>query len=269
MRRREARVGYDVADCRFGGEKMRCYRLALVSLLLIAASVAQAADYRLLRLDGSTVKWGDRTLGSGARVTYSFVRERVTFADAINCGSLDPPDGLLAASGLTMREFTNAFRTAFSMWEQVANIAFRFVPDPRKADILIGAQAIPRGIAFANVWPAVPKASPVNTIARATICLNPAAPWETEPDGSDDTFDLRHIAAHEIGHTIGLDHPGPRGQLMGYQYADEVGVLKKGDIRGAIALYGVPVPDKGDAPLSLVALPRLAPIVSSPARGQP
>ena len=46
------------------------------------------------------------------------------------------------------------------------------------------------------------------------------------------------MLAHEIGHVIGLDHPGPTGALMGYRDQGDVDRLMAGDIAGSVALYG-------------------------------
>ena len=73
-------------------------------------------------------------------------------------------------------------------------------------------------------------------LARATVCLNPTLAWST--DGRSGALDLGTVLAHEIGHVIGLDHPGPIGALMGYRDQGDVDRLMAGDIAGSVALYG-------------------------------
>lgn len=51
-------------------------------------------------------------------------------------------------------------------------------------------------------------------------------------------YDLRYALAHEIGHTIGLDHPGPSGQLMSFRYEERFHGLQPGNVAGLAALYG-------------------------------
>lgn len=51
-------------------------------------------------------------------------------------------------------------------------------------------------------------------------------------------YDLRYALAHEIGHTIGLDHPGPSGQLMSFRYEERFHGLQPKDVAGLAALYG-------------------------------
>ena len=79
-------------------------------------------------------------------------------------------------------------------------------------------------------------AAPLTT---ATICLNPAV--STDGGGVPGALDLRTVLAHEIGHAIGLDHPGPTGTLMGYRDQGDIDGLMYGDIAGVQRLYGPPV----------------------------
>jgi hypothetical protein len=43
---------------------------------------------------------------------------------------------------------------------------------------------------------------------------------------------------HEIGHAIGLDHPGIPEALMDFRYREAFSSLQAGDRAGAKALYG-------------------------------
>jgi hypothetical protein len=78
------------------------------------------------------------------------------------------------------------------------------------------------------------------SLSRAVICLNPVAPWKVGFDGDLDVYDLRYTFTHEIGHAIGLDHPGVPDTLMDFRYREAFRVPQLGDIAGADALYGPP-----------------------------
>ena len=216
-------------------------RAAALAFLLLGLSVTTvlAAGYRLLVLDGQTAKWGEGSFGTGAVLTYSFVQEPTTFAGAINCKAMVPVTAMLRQLKIRVQDFHAEIRGAFRIWEQAADLHFTYIEDPSRANILIGAQATPRGIAFANVWHKRADDRPLAAITRASICFNPALHWEWSLDGDVGTPSLRHIASHEIGHTIGLDHPGRTGQLMGFRYSEDLTGLQPGDVMGAVKLYGV------------------------------
>jgi hypothetical protein len=125
------------------------------------------------------------------------------------------------------------------MWSREADLGFRPAAAGEVPDILIGTQGVPQRIAFANVWHGTPSAAGVAPLTRATICFNPEAAWSTAVGPvAPGRLDLATVLAHEIGHAIGLDHPGASGALMGFSNRGSIERLMPGDIAGAVALYG-------------------------------
>ncbi len=214
--------------------------LALVALVAtgLTSVTASAADYRQIVLKGHTMKWGAPVPGTGATVTYAVVTSEQQFAGNRNCQAVEPFDTLLAANGIAAATFDHELAAAFAAWSAVADIRFRRIDSP-DADILVGAEATPSGRAFTNVEYSDPgQAARRASLARSVICLDPAQPWKVGFDGNLDVYDLRYALTHEIGHAIGLDHPGRIGELMDFRYREEFRVPQAGDIAGATFLYG-------------------------------
>ncbi len=200
--------------------------------------------FRLLDLENQTVKWQSARLGEPARVTYALASAPLTTPRARNCAHLLPPSVAYEPAHIPEAVFRREVAAAFRMWEEAAGIEFREAADPQSADILIGAQGDPTGRAYTNVEL---KPAPAGTpgagsgrkvIARSLICLNPHQPWKVGFDGNLKVYDLRYTIAHEIGHAIGLDHPGAAGALMSFRYDERHTGLQPGDMRGASLLYG-------------------------------
>lgn len=202
-----------------------------------ATSAGTLTDYRLLLLGGGPVKWGSPALGSGAVVRYAIVTHDTAFEAARNCRAVGPVDRLLAANGIDSRAFAGEVAGAFAAWSAVADIGFVAVP-PEAADILIGAQVESLGRAFTNVDYAESAEGETRRITRSVICLNPAEAWKIGFDGDLDVYDIRYALTHEIGHAIGLDHPGVPGELMDFRYRETFADLQPGDRAGAVDLYG-------------------------------
>lgn len=218
-------------------------------LLVAAATLTLCADattshaqtigsYRPLVLDGHALKWGKPVLGTGATVTFALVETRSRFSGARNCSAMAPLDDLLSRNAIGAATFLRELDDALNAWETAANISFSSA-DPAVADILIGAQAQPRGYAFANVEydETAPGEGP-RTISRSLVCFNPLKRWKVGFDGDLEIYDLRYTLMHEIGHAIGLNHPLATGQLMSHKYNEAYRMLQAGDIRGAETLYG-------------------------------
>lgn len=215
-------------------------RLVTISFILLTLSLPATASeggYRLLELDGYKVKWGERRLGVAARVSYAFASEVMRFDEARNCGDLVPIEALVGEQ-LTMETLKRETAAAFRVWERAAGLSFHQVDDVRDADIILGAQGEPRGRAFANVSYAPEPLEGLRAIEQALVCFNPDHQWKVGFNGDKNVYDFRYTMIHEIGHAIGLDHPGPAGQLMGFRYTEAFDDLQPGDLRGVQLLYG-------------------------------
>ena len=211
---------------------------ALLPLIPSLSCAAEEVGYRLLELNGYQVKWGEQQLGAGATVSYAFANSPMHFEDARNCRNLAPAAELAEHADIPLKALKREAHAAFGEWEQVAGVSFRQADDPGDADIIIGSQARPRGPAFANVTHQPGAIDGIKTIERALVCLDPNHAWKIGFDDDTDAYDLRYTLMHEIGHAIGLDHPGPSGQVMGFQYDEAFDRLQAGDQRGAQRLYG-------------------------------
>ncbi|MGM0451015.1 MAG: matrixin family metalloprotease [Pseudomonadota bacterium] len=211
---------------------------SLLSMVLPLPAHGSDGEYRLLELDGYKVKWGEQELGVGASVSYAFADKTLQFANARNCRDLSPVKAL-SEKGLPRETLARETAAAFRVWEGAAGLSFYQVTDAQDADIVIGAQGQPRGRAFANVsYASGPKKEDVRAIDQALVCLNPDEEWKVGFDGDTDTYDIRYTLIHEIGHAIGLDHPGPSGQVMGFRYTETFDELQGGDLDGVRRLYG-------------------------------
>jgi hypothetical protein len=205
---------------------------------LAPAIVRAEQPFLLLKLDGAYLKWGKPELGTGAKVRYAFINQPMNFPGARNCSAMRPLGPALERFSVAGPQLRAEAAAAFAMWESVADISFEPVDDIREANILIGAMVLPRGRAFANVTYDTGERSETRQIDQALICLNANERWKVGFGGDAAAYDLRYTIAHEVGHAIGLNHPGPSGQLMGFRYAEQFRAPQSGDMAGAIALYG-------------------------------
>lgn len=243
---------------------LRSFAAAAIVLAVTMSVPCVASDQRLLVLEGSWVKWGAPKWNTGATVTYGFAAVDVTSSSARNCATLRPLDGFETQTGLADNRVRAEAAAAFAAWSKAANLAFVEAPNAAQADILIGVQGNPIGRAFTNIEldsgplasvpaterglvasdePTEPpaKAHSVRSIRQAVICLNPQAKWKIGFDGDLDVYDLRYTFMHEIGHAIGLDHPGAAGALMGFRYDEKLNGPTASDGDAARKLYGAPL----------------------------
>lgn len=206
---------------------------------------AEGPGYALLAPNGAPVRWVPERSGSDIELTFSIIDRATEIAGAVNCASMTGPGEMLARSQLSDEDLRGALREAFAAWRSVNTPKFREATAEETADIVIGAQGDPSGIAFANLIFAKDdsvRISGVERIASAQICLNPLRVWKRGEGGSAERVDLVYTLTHEIGHVLGLDHPGARGHLMSFRYPSEQQKPTAGDIAGIVALYGAELP---------------------------
>lgn len=244
--------------------------IALAMASLFTTLTARADG--VLRVEGKIIKWTLSATDGTTVIPYALLHGRYVVPSTThrlspdNCGAMRPFADIVAASAaISEVSAVQELRAAFTAWEMVAAVRFIEVSDLGSAKIIIGATESSTGRAFANLslggkhgLPSVAKAlgasndgRTVNSgrndsevaaesIEQAYICLNPKMRWKTMFDGNLNVYDLRHTFMHEIGHAIGLDHPGSSGSIMGYRYDERVSQLQPADIEAAQWLYGPP-----------------------------
>lgn len=208
-----------------------------------AAEIATPSDRGLLKLAGRYVKWGALAYGSPAEITYAYLDAVRRFPSARNCATMGPVEALLQPAGITPESFDREARAAFALWSGAASLRFRRVEDAARADIVIGAQLGSNGVAFTNVEQKAMADGPIDAIGQSAICLNPSERWEVGIDGDAETYNLRYVLTHEIGHAIGLDHQGRDRGIMGFAYQEKVASpadirLGPSDVAAIARLYG-------------------------------
>lgn len=225
-------------------------------------AVQQDAGYELLRIDGQLVRWLPRGNETAIVIRYAVADRPITIAGARNCGTIVPPDALLQGSGLTRDDLSHALAAAAQAWQLPAAPMFTPTTSVHDADLIIGAQGEPGGIAYTNLTLGGDVAGPGSAsreIEAAQVCLNPSIGWKLGFDGNFARRDLTFALTHEFGHVLGLDHPGARGHLMSFRYLENLRAPTAGDRAGVSTLYET----ASDAERAAVVKPAVATVPAS------
>ena len=130
-------------------------------------------------------------------------------------------------------------RQAFALWAAQTPLTFTEVSSSSGADILIGWAEGEHGDGdpFDGPGDVLAHASYPNPYDERTVFLHfdDAERWV---DSSSQNVDLLTVAAHEIGHNLGLDHSNDPNALMYPSYSGPHRFLSADDIAGVQSLYG-------------------------------
>ncbi len=250
-------------------------RVLIVIASAVGAHIVSSGETRadtLLRADGHVLKWKSHAPGAATVISYAVLsadfsvpsNKRTLSPD--NCGSMNPfADIVTMSPSVSVQMAKQELEAAFAVWEGAAKLTFVEVDDASRANIIIGAAHSAGGRAFANLSirsdeiqnpfarglgrngadasaksQDAPSSSGRDSIAidQAYVCLSPHFRWKIGFDGNVHLYDLRYTFTHEIGHAIGLDHPGKSGSVMAFSYEERVQQLTPSDISAVQTLYG-------------------------------
>ena len=154
-----------------------------------AAAAPPSGTVQALLAPG-TPRWGSGALGTGSSVSYSFMESLPSYASAGDAAGFAPLSAVQRA----------AVRQALAAWSAVANISFVETSDSGNAGaIRIGSNRQSASAAYAYY--------PTGALYDAGGDIYLANNTSTNSSPTPGTYGYLTIL-HEIGHAIGLKHPG-------------------------------------------------------------
>ena len=131
-------------------------------------------------------------------------------------------------------------RQAFALWSQEAPLTFTEVTGQANADMVVGWASGDHGDGdpFDGPGDVLAHASFPNPYDNSQVFLH-FDDDERWVNSDSDNVDLLTVAAHEIGHTLGLAHSSDPSALMYPSYSGPHRSLGADDIEGVQSLYGV------------------------------
>jgi hypothetical protein len=143
--------------------------------------------------------------------------------------------GTLGGDPGTIMAFEAAAEFALETWAAVAAIDFVPAPEGTDPDLSFDFAPLPGetiGEALTSFRPLLG----VDQVVSSVITLDSTEPWS--PFG-ETGLNFYNVVLHEVGHSLGLDHPDDPTQVMYAFYLDDQTLgLAAGDIAGIRLIYG-------------------------------
>lgn len=178
------------------------------------------------------VKWGNATYGTeSGTVTWS------------NEGL----GALSTGAGTSTADLNASLASAFQRWEDVSAIDFEQVASGGNISVSTAAfSGLTAGLAGIS---SIGLASDPDRITSASIDFDSSSRIWTDQNAAGQT-NFYTIALHEIGHTLGLNHPlsDDPSQIMNATISGSITDLSNTDIAGAQFIYGT---DGSDEPVDV------------------
>jgi len=170
------------------------------------------------------------------------------FAYVLSGESWPNSEASIYSTGSSDSYFNNAFVQAMNSWNNLSNFTFHNLSgyaDPCANPFISVREtgwefryddcdaAFGRGTLAVNYsW------TIGNEIIQAGTVFNANQLWDVHNGSSPIYYDFRRVAAHELGHALGLGHETIRTALMNPFYSNNIETPLTDDINGLKAIYG-------------------------------
>lgn len=209
-------------------------------IAVLATALAPMAASAYVTTGG---KWGNSIMGTGATITWSLMPTGTDCSVAEYAGcTIKALDDFMPAGYLT------ELQKAFNAWSAVANLTFVQVSDNgsneanafgRFGSIRIGGHLFdgPSGVLAHAYFPPGPADRVVPYGFLGDVHFDQEEAWTVGTSG----IEIFNVFAHELGHSLGLNHTDVPGSLMDPYYTTAFQGPQTDDIAGMRAIYGAAV----------------------------
>jgi len=202
--------------------------LLITSLMLACSITTPSSTQPEYRYDDLPGKANESAAISEYRAISAWDKSEISYFFANETEKLD---------GTIERDL---IRQAFDLWSQQTSLTFTEASSSSEADIIVGWYVGDHddGDPFDGPGDVLAHASFPNPYESRQVILH-FDDEERWVDSDAQNVDLLTVAAHEIGHTLGLAHSSDPDALMFASYRGPHRSLSEDDIAGVQAIYGV------------------------------